>query len=76
MKETTKAPGDNPIRVYNPERTLCDILTTRSNIGIQVITDAFKRNTRSLQKDILLLSEYAKQFQVDKKLQPYLDILL
>ena len=72
----TKSPSGNPIRVYNPERTLCDILTTRNNIDIQVITDAFKRYTRSLQKDIPLLSEYAKQFQVDKKVQPYLDILL
>lgn len=76
MKETTKSPGGNPIRVYSPERTLCDILITRNNIDIQVITDAFKRYTRLLQKDIPLLSEYAKQFQVDKKLQPYLDILL
>jgi hypothetical protein len=72
----TKSPGGNPIRVYNPERTLCDILTTRSDTDIQVIIDAFKRYTRSLQKDIPLLSEYAKQFRVDKKLQAYLDILL
>lgn len=72
----TKSPGGNPIRVYNPERTLCDILTTRNNIDIQVITDAFKRYTRSRQKDIPLLSEYANLFQVDKKVQPYLDILL
>jgi predicted transcriptional regulator of viral defense system len=72
----SKSSSGNLIRVYNPERTLCDILTTRSNTDIQVITDAFKRYTRSLQKDIPLLSEYAKLFRVDKKLQAYLDVLL
>jgi hypothetical protein len=71
-----KSPGGNPIRVYNAERTLCDLLRGRSNTDIQVLTDAFKRYTHLKQKDVPLLSEYAKIFRVGKKLQSYLEMLV
>lgn len=71
-----KSPVGNPIRVYSSERTLCDILRGRSNTDIQILTDAFKRYICLLKKDIPLLSEYAKIFHVEKKLQAYLDVLL
>ncbi len=71
-----KSPAGNPIRVYNAEHTLCDILRARSHTDIQVLTDAFKRYTRLQHKDIPLLSEYAKLFHVEKKLQSYLEVLL
>lgn len=73
---SAKSPAGNPIRVYNAERTLCDILQTKSHTDIQVITDAFKRYMRLTTKDIPRLSEYAKLFRVDKKLQSYLEVLL
>ena len=71
-----KSPGGNPIRVYNAERTLCDLLRGRSSTDIQVLTDALRRYTRLKKRDIPLLSEYAKIFHVEKKLQLYLDVLL
>jgi len=73
---TAKSPSGNPIRIYNMERTLCDILKGRSNTDIQVISNAFKQYTRLAKKDIPLLSEYAKIFRVDKKLHSYLEVLL
>ena len=71
-----KSPAGNPIRVYNVERTLCDILRARSHTDIQVLTDAFKQYTRLQRKDIPLLSEYGKLLHVEKKLQSYLEVLL
>ena len=71
-----KSPGGNLIRCYNAERTLCDILKGRSNTDIQVVTDAFKRYTRLDNKDIPQLSKFAKLFRVEKKLRPYLEVLL
>lgn len=73
---SAKSPNGNSIQVYNPERTLCDILHRRYNTDIHVLTDAFKRYTRKKQKDIPLLSEYASVFHVEKKVQAYLDVLL
>jgi predicted transcriptional regulator of viral defense system len=71
-----KSPGGNSIHIYSTERTLCDILKGRSNTDIQIITDAFKRYARLDKKDIPLLSKYAKLFRVEKKLRPYLEVLL
>ena len=71
-----KSPEGNPIRVYNAERTLCDLLRGRSSTDIQVLTDALRRYSRLKKRDIPLLSEYAKIFHVERKLQSYLDVLL
>ena len=73
---TAKSPGCNNVRLYNAERTLCDILKGRSNTEIQIVTDAFKRYARLNRKDIPLISEYAKLLRVEKKLRSYLEVLL
>lgn len=73
---TTKSPGGNVVRLYNAERTLCDILKGSSRTDIQIITEAFKRYTKLDSKDIPLLSQYAKIFRVEKRLRSYLEVLL
>lgn len=73
---STKSPGGNMVRLYNSERTLCDILKGRSGTEIQIISDAFKRYARHERRNIPLLSQYAKLMRVEKKLRPYLEVLL
>ena len=73
---TGKTPGGNAVRLYNAERTLCDILKGRSNVEIQIVTEAFKRYAKLDKKDIPQLSEYAKLMRVEKKLRSYLEVLL
>ena len=69
-------PGSNNVICYSAERTLCDILKPRSHTDIQVVTDAFKRYTARKDKNIPLLSEYAKAIHVEEKLRSYLEVLL
>lgn len=71
-----KSPGGNTIRYYSAERTLCDVLKGRSGTDVQIITDAFKRYARSKNKNIPLISEYAKLFRVENKVRSYLEVLL
>ena len=73
---TGKTPGGNAVRLYNAERTLCDILKGRSNVEIQIVVEAFKRYAKLDKKDIPRLSDYAKLMRVEKKLRPYLEVLL
>ena len=73
---TMTTPCGSEVRVYNKERTLCDLLQKRSNTDLQVLTHAIKQYTVQAKKDIPLLSEYAKLFKVEKRLRPYLEILL
>lgn len=73
---TVLTPGGNPVRAYNKEKTLCDILRGRSNTDIQIVSDAFKQYVRSENINIPLLSEYAKILRVEKKLRSYLEVLI
>ena len=73
---TKKTPGGNEVKLYNAERTLCDILKGCSRTDIQIISEAFKGYTRRDNKDIPLLSKYAKLLRVENKLRSYLEVLL
>lgn len=69
------SPCGNPIRVYDLERTLCDLLRG-SGGDIQIINPAMKRYVVSKGRDIHKLLEYAQQLRVTPKAQRYLEILL
>ncbi|MDD2959288.1 MAG: type IV toxin-antitoxin system AbiEi family antitoxin domain-containing protein [Lachnospiraceae bacterium] len=71
-----KTPGGNLVKAYNRERTLCDILRPNSSADIQTITESFKRYATGKNKNIPLLSEYAKIFKMETKLRAYLEVLL
>lgn len=71
-----KTPTGNTVRAYSMERTLCDILRAQHDTDIQIISEAFKRYARRKDKNIPLLSGYAKQLRVEAKLRSYLEVLL
>ena len=70
------SPARNLIRAYDVEKTLCDLLRPRSNVDIQVISEAFKRYISRKEKNIPKLSDYAKKLKVEKKVRMYLEVLL
>ena len=73
---TVLTPGGNPVKAYNKEKTLCDILRGRSNTDIQIVSDAFKQYVRSENINIPLLSKKKKILRVEKKLRSYLEVLI
>lgn len=74
--EYMKSPSGNIVRAYSAERTLCDILRIKNHVDVQVVSEAFKRYIERKEKDIPLLSQYAHQFKVEKKMRTYLEVLL
>lgn len=70
------SPGGNKVKSYSAERTLCDILRPRNHVDIQVVTEAIKQYISRPEKNIPLLSEYAKVLHVEDKLRSYLEVLL
>lgn len=64
------------LRVYNIERTICDLVRNRSSVEIQDIQTALKEYTRRKDKNIPLLVNYAEAFSVDKIVLQYLEVLL
>lgn len=71
-----KTPSGNEVNAYCIEHTLCDILKVRYAIDIQVITDAFKRYSKYKNKNLPLLSEFAKMSRVEEKVRQYLEVLI
>lgn len=70
------SPGGHQLRVYNAERTICDMIRSRSNIEIQDYQTALRSYLRLKEKNIPLLMEYAEEFHVAAILRTYLEVLL
>lgn len=70
-----QSPCGNPIRVYNLERTLCDILRG-SGSDVQIAGAAMKKYAASKEKDIHKLMQYAGQLRVKPKVLHYMEVLL
>ena len=69
-------PGGHTVRAYSVERTLCDLLRPYSHVDIQIVTEAFKHFITRNDKNIPVLSEYAKNLKVETRLRSYLEVLL
>ncbi len=73
---TMNTPFGNPVPIYDMERTICDLIRSRSGIEIQTLQDALKQYAKRKDKDLRKLMRYAQMFRVDKLLRQYLVVLL
>lgn len=73
IKENTLG---NKVRCYNAERTICDILRSRSRLDEETVINAIKNYASSPNKDLSLLAEYSHIFKVSKILKRYMEVLL
>jgi predicted transcriptional regulator of viral defense system len=71
-----KSPHGNDIRVYDMERTICDILRDRHHQDPAVLSDALKRYARNQDKNLNTLMKYAAPMRIEKVLRTYLEVLL
>lgn len=61
---------------YDRERTICDLIRSRSHYSVELITEAIKAYAGCSEKDLNRLSEYAEKFHIMEALKPYLEVLL
>ena len=73
---TGQTPFGHTVPVYDMERTICDLLRSRSSIEIQTFQGALKMYARRKDKDLRTLMRYAGMFRVEKILRQYLEVLL
>ena len=64
------------IPVYDLERTICDLVRSRSWFEIQDFQTALKTYVGRKDKDLNKLMEYAGAFHVDKKIRKYMEVML
>lgn len=73
---SVKSSFGNQIRVYNIERTICDIIKSRSRVDIQILNDALRRYIKIKSSDYSLLMDYAKKLNIETVLKNYLEVIL
>ena len=66
----------NVVRAYDLERTLCDLVRGQSTIDLQLVTPAMQAYSKSPEKDVMKLVEYARKLGVERKIRNYLEVLL
>lgn len=69
-------PMGNQVNAYDLERTICDIVRSRSKIGTETFLAALKAYAASPKKNLNLLDSYAKQMRLAGVVRKYLEVLL
>lgn len=70
------SPYGNPIRLYDVERTLCDIVKGNNTCDIQIVNQAMKQYAKMPGKNIKKLFDYAEKVRVKPKILNYMEVLL
>ena len=71
-----KTPMDNPIRVYDKERTICDVYRNKGRLDIQIVVQAVQQYAKRKDADFTKLNQYAKLLRVEKPINQALEVLL
>ena len=66
----------NPVRAYDLERTLCDLVRGQRVVNDQVVTPAMQAYVRRPDRDPVKLIDYARALGVEGKIRTYLKVLL
>ena len=75
-KTILKTPAGNDVPAYDLERTICDIIRSRSKLGAETFLAALKLYAANQNKDLNKLNSYAKEMRVFNVLRQYVEVLL
>ena len=69
-----KSSHGNDIKTFDfdYERTICDLLRSRTQVDVQFRNDAMKRYVMNKSRNIDLLYRYAKNFRIQKIVRQYI----
>jgi predicted transcriptional regulator of viral defense system len=73
---SVKSSFGNQIRVYDIERTICDIIKSRNRVDIQILNEALRKYVKITSSDFSLLIDYAKKLNIETVLKNYLEMIL
>lgn len=71
-----ESPFGMKIKVYDVERTICDIIKNKNKMNAEIFSKALKEYAKSKNKDLNKLAMYAKKMNIEKKVSEYMEVLL
>lgn len=66
----------NEVRVYDMDRTVCDIIKSKDKMDIQIFQTAIKEYMKSKNKNLTHLMQYAKALKIEDKVRLYTEVML
>ncbi len=69
------SPQGANIRVYDRERTICDLVRDRKKVDMQLYSNALNVYFKSREKNIRRLMKYGKIFRITEELETYMEVL-
>ena len=73
---SVKTSFGNNVRVYDIDRTICDIIQRKDEMDIQVFQLALKEYMTGKRKNVHRLMEYAKLLGIESKVRVYTEVML
>lgn len=71
-----KTPFGNDVRVYDIDRTICDMVLHKDEMDIQVFRTALKEYMSGQSKNVHRLMVYAKLLGIEQKIREYTEVML
>jgi len=65
-----------PVRVYDKEKTICDLVYYRNRIGQDIVREALDKYISSKDRNIQKLMRYSEKLRVSAIMKKYLEVLL
>lgn len=70
------SPYGNPIKIYNAERCICDILKNPNSVDLEVYNKIINNYFRQRHRNLITLEKYAKELNVSEKLNNIMEVLI
>ena len=68
--------GGVQILIYSKEKTLCDCIKYRNQIGMDIVKEALREYLKNSNRNLELLMEYAEVCKVTTVLKNYLEVMI
>lgn len=66
----------HPVKVYDKEKTICDLIYYRNKIGQDIVREALDNYIRIKDRNIQKLMQYAEILRVSATMKKYLEVLI
>ncbi len=76
LGETEGIIDGEPVRIYDIDRTICDVLRNMNKMDKEIFNKAIQRYVNDEQKNIPNLMKYAKKLRVQKKVKDLIGVWL
>jgi predicted transcriptional regulator of viral defense system len=73
---TIKTPYGRMVKVYDMEKTICDIVKNKNKVDISMFTNAMKQYSKSKLKQPVNAIKYAETMGIEPEIRKYLEVLI